>query len=230
MDELFTADNTFCSTNPADLGSTDDPSNTGSTEHPSQTKPSIPLILFIIYVLVVCSFAFSYIHPQAPAPQTGPAHCVDFSSSPGYLEVIAAGYHYKCVSYISPIGTDAPSGSDASNDSYIAGETEFSKHTILILDQGDERAELWDTAHENAHVISDVYEDTTAQAYYLSHTGLKYWFPTAPAEYFESGVESFADTFAMCKLKATPAESRSDIKLGSCDVMSRALTMMKSAT
>ena len=159
--------------------------------------------------------------------------CTKPSLVPGYNDAIAGGYRYECVTQIP----NADLGFDGNYE--VLGVTDPLNKTISILDTPD--TETFIQAHETAHALADIYEDRTAQAYYLAHTGLDHWESTSADDYFDSGSESFAETYAVCSLgvRAIPVPFTSltvlvgshwdvaEYRLGSCDVLNTTLQMMK---
>ena len=146
--------------------------------------------------------------------------CEEVSLSSGYSEVVAHGYKYKCVSSINTLG-DAPDGTD------IVGLTEPKNKVILILATlGSERAVA---SHENAHALAEIYADDNARAWYDKKTGASSWYPKTSKDYWRSGVESFAETYALCTLGLRNGAT-SDYLLGDCGDVFEALGMMRAAT
>ena len=159
--------------------------------------------------------------------------CTEPSRAPGYSDAIAGGYRYECVTEIPNVDM----GFDSTYE--VQGVTDPLNKTITILDTPD--TETFIQAHETAHALADIYQDLTAQAYYLAHTGLDHWESTSADDYFDSGSESFAETYAICSLGVraihVPLTSFTvllgshwdvaEYRLGSCDVVNTTLQMMK---
>jgi len=167
-----------------------------------------------------------------PSASSSPG-CSDLALVPGYFEVVQAGYTYECVPEI-------PDTDDffADSDYEIAGLTDPVSKTISIVET--DGVETSTQAHETGHALADIYQDSVAQAYYLSHTGLDHWDETSLDDYFNSGAESFAETYAVCTLgvrairipfTATtlllPYGDVVEYRIGSCETLSRTLDMMK---
>ena len=165
----------------------------------------------------------------APASQG----CSNPAKVLGYDEVSRAGYRFLCVDDIPSTETgDVGAGYE------VVGVTDPITKTISILNtDGDESLTQ---AHETAHALADIYEDVTAEGYYMSKTGIDHWYPAGADDYFDSGSESFAETYAMCALGkhviglpmggvtfVVPGFDVVDYKLGSCDVVNRTLDMMR---
>jgi len=146
---------------------------------------------------------------------------------------VQAGYRYSCVPEIPDT-----EGLFANTQYEIAGQTDTVKRTIAIVET--DGVETFTQAHETGHALADIYQDSEAQAYYLSHTGLDHWYETSFDDYFNSGAESFAETYAFCTLgvrairipfTATtlllPYGDVVEYRIGSCETLSRTLDMMK---
>ena len=164
---------------------------------------------------------------------SGSPGCSDLALVPGYFEVVQAGYRYSCVPEIPDT-----EGLFANTQYEIAGQTDTVKRTIAIVET--DGVETFTQAHETGHALADIYQDSAAQAYYLSHTGLDHWYETSFDDYFNSGAESFAETYAVCSLgaKALPIPFTSntlllpygdvvEYKIGSCETLNKTLDMMK---
>ena len=162
--------------------------------------------------------------------------CSDPSLAPGYAEAIDGGYRYECV-------TKIPTDVGFSIGGYeVQGVTDPLTKTITILDTPD--TETFIQAHETAHALADIYEDRTAQADYLAHTVLDHWETTSADDYFTSGSESFAESFAVCSLGVHalhlsltsytvligPHWDVVEYRIASCDVVNKSLDMMKHPT
>jgi len=164
---------------------------------------------------------------------SGSPGCSDPALVPGYAEVLQARYVFECV-------TEIPDTDDmlANTDYEIAGLTDTINKTISIVDT--DGVETFTQAHEAGHALADIYQDSGAQGYYLSHTGLDHWYESSFDDYFDSGSESFAETYAVCTLgvrairipfTATtlllPYGDVVEYRIGSCETLSRTLDMMK---
>ena len=164
---------------------------------------------------------------------SGSPGCSDPALVPGYVEVVQAGYRYSCVPEI-------PDTEDMlANTGYeIAGLTDSINKTISIVET--DGVETFTQAHETGHALADIYQDSVAQAYYLSHTGLDHWYQSSFDDYFDSGSESFAETYAVCSLGVRaigipftantllmPYRDVVEYKVGTCETLNKTLDMMK---
>ena len=195
-------------------------------------------IWVVLAVLVVITSVLRYASVVALVEVGGYASpsspgCSNPANVPGYDEVSRAGYRFLCVDDIPSTETgDVGAGYE------VVGVTDPITKTISILNtDGDESLTQ---AHETAHALADIYEDVTAEGYYMSKTGIDHWYPAGADDYFDSGSESFAETYAMCALGkhviglpmggvtfVVPGFDVVDYKLGSCDVVNRTLDMMR---
>ena len=188
-------------------------------------------VVFNLY-LVDAVQQFAGTHVAEPSSSSSPG-CSDLALVPGYFEVVQAGYTYECVPEIPD--TD---GFFANSDYEIAGLTDPVSKTISIVET--DGVETSTQAHETGHALADIYQDSVAQAYYLSHTGLDHWDGTSLDDYFDSGAESFAETYAVCSLGGTaqhipftsntllmPSGDLVEYKIGSCETLNTTLEMMK---
>jgi hypothetical protein len=164
----------------------------------------------------------------------GSPGCSDPSRVPGYAEVTAAGYRYEC---LDSMPMDITVFGDSSSFDALGVTDVVAKKISILNTDGDE---LFAQTHETGHALSDIYEDTAAQAYYMSHTGLDHWNETTPDDYWTSGSESFAETYAICRLNATrisipftsigvvlPYGLPEEYAVGSCETLDTTLRMMK---
>ena len=74
----------------------------------------------------------------------------------------------------------------------------------------------------------------------MAHAGLDHWYESSFDDYFDSGSESFAETYAVCSLGVRairipftantlllPYGDVVEYKIGSCETLNKTLDMMK---
>jgi hypothetical protein len=188
----------------------------------------------MLFTVVVAHALENYSAFAVAGPNSsGSPGCSDLALVPGYFEVVQAGYRYSCVATIPD-----SEGMFANTKYEIAGQTDTVKKTIAIVET--DGVETFTQAHETGHALADIYQDTSAEAYYLSHTGLDHWSETSFDDYFNSGAESFAETYAVCTLGVQarqipfttttlllPYGDIVEYKIGSCETLNMTLEMMK---
>ena len=190
---------------------------------------SVIVILSLIFrmaLLLAALWTATYLY--------GSPGCSDPSHVPGYAEVTAAGYRYECLDSM-PMDITV-FGSNSSVDALGVTDVVAKRISILNTD-GDE---TFAQTHETGHALSDIYQDTTAQAYYLTQTGLDHWNETSADDYWTSGTESFAETYAVCRLHAfrikipftsigvvLPYGLPEEYVVSSCETLDATLKMMK---
>ena len=215
---------------------------------PSLAKPTSNKRMWIVVgVLIAIAFVariiftgffvnaverFSAWNVAGPSSSGSPG-CSDPVLVPGYDEVVRAGYSYECV-------PDIPDSEDmlANSDYEIAGLTDSISKTISIVDT--DGVETFTQALETGHALAGIYQDSVAQGFYLAHAGLDHWYESSFDDYFDSGSESFAETYAVCSLGVRairipftantlllPYGDVVEYKIGSCETLNKTLDMMK---
>ena len=135
-------------------------------------------------------------------------------------DAIAHGWTISCVSTITGKVPAGPAGTTVQGIAFSDSKTIQVKRSVLSVDHT--------TAHEVGHALTDIYWNVKAQNWYDAQLGLKTWNDQSTADnYYQRGTESFAESYAYCSTVGSTDGARSDFTLAPCDVLYKALSMMK---